>query len=173
MAHKTTKRFNTFEEYAEHFAEKFYWPKVDVKHKDECWLWKASIGNNGAGNCLMSYEGTVLRNAHRVGYYCHTGHIPEDGNDIVLHSCGNNACQNPNHMYLTHRTQMFRDRFVTGKYQSPNHGTHISPETVEQIRNDYANKGLTMMKLVKKYGITYKSINYIINHKTHKVKEVK
>lgn len=65
-----------------------------VKKTKNCWLWK------GAPDPLSGYGSLKIeglkRSAHRVSYAIHHGEIPE--NLMILHSCHNPKCVNPEHL---------------------------------------------------------------------------
>lgn len=87
-----------------------YWAKVDVRGRDECWLWTAGKAD-GYGKIGIPGQSSAV--AHRIAWELAFGSIP-DGL-VVDHDCHNRdpdcpggechhrACQNPSHLML--RTQ--------------------------------------------------------------------
>jgi|ERR1700734_436300 len=67
--------------------------KAHEKADDVCWNWTKGINNHGYGN--MWIEGKT-RAAHRVSYEIYKGEIPKGM--VILHSCDNKRCINPNHL---------------------------------------------------------------------------
>jgi hypothetical protein len=79
-------------EVMESIEERRFWKKVDIKGVDDCWEWKGAI-RSGYG--AIKRNGKVVR-AHRVSYELTNGNI--DNNLLVIHSCDNPMCVNPNHL---------------------------------------------------------------------------
>ena len=70
--------------------EERFWAKVD--RTDSCWLWAASVNDEGYG----TFNAPRNRLAHRVAYELIVGTIP-DGLTID-HLCRVRACVNPSHL---------------------------------------------------------------------------
>ena len=66
---------------------------------DDCWLWTASKTKQGYG--MFSYEGKSVP-AHRFAYQAYKGDI---GDKIVHQQCNNTYCVNPDHLYLTTKSE--------------------------------------------------------------------
>jgi hypothetical protein len=79
-------------------AERF-WKKVDKAGPNGCWLWTASINEDGYSQI---WDGTVThgtfhhRGAHIIAYELVKGPIPP--NTELDHLCRNRACVNPDHL---------------------------------------------------------------------------
>ena len=72
----------------------------------ECWEWQRATNNIGYGMIrdpdYGDNERGGMRTTHRVSYEIHKGRIPK--NKIVMHSCDNPKCCNPEHLFLgTHK----------------------------------------------------------------------
>lgn len=80
--------------------ERRFWAKVEKT--DTCWLWTAALDRSGYGvissGKVNGSSGRALQ-AHRVAWELVIGDIP-DG-EYVRHSCSNQHCVRPDHLYLS------------------------------------------------------------------------
>ena len=67
---------------------------------NDCWFWTASKTKQGYG--MFSYEGKSIP-AHRFAYLAFKGKI--DNDKIVHQTCNNTYCVNPEHLYLTTKSE--------------------------------------------------------------------
>ena len=84
-------------------AKKRFEKKI-IKTKD-CHFWTASKTKQGYG--MFSYEGKSIP-AHRFAYMAYVGDIEDT--KIVHQSCNNTYCVNPEHLYLTTKSET-RNKF--------------------------------------------------------------
>ena len=71
----------------------------------DCWFWTASKTKQGYG--MFSYDGKSIP-AHRFSYIAFKGDI--DNDKIVHQTCNNTYCVNPEHLYLTTKSET-RNKF--------------------------------------------------------------
>lgn len=107
-----------------------FWSKVDIKGKDNCWIWLGTIGQHGYGE--FSTNGQTNR-AHRVSYRINHGY--PYGN--VLHKCDNKLCVNPNHLFLGSQSDNVSDMFSKDRQANlkgeNNSGSKLTESNVLEI----------------------------------------
>lgn len=74
--------------------ERRFWRFINPLHENECWIWRGNKLPSGYG--LISKMRGKHEYAHRLSYRMHKGEIPNGL--IVMHSCDNPSCVNPNHL---------------------------------------------------------------------------
>ena len=128
--------------------------KKIIKTKD-CHFWTASKTKQGYG--MFSYEGKSIP-AHRFAYMAYVGDIEDT--KIVHQSCNNTYCVNPEHLYLTTKSET-RNKFCE---------LRINPEMIfnesiryleklKRIRPDLKEEILILVEKIKKSDKVYK-INF-------------
>jgi hypothetical protein len=76
-----------------------------------CWLWNAEIGISGYGRFWA--KGRKYR-AHRFSYETYKGEIPEGL--LVLHSCDNPRCVNPDHLRVGTNYDNCQDKIARNRF---------------------------------------------------------
>lgn len=71
------------------------WKFINIRHKDECWLYNGSTFSGRYGRFFMDGKAFC---AHRVVYELEKGDIGKGL--FVMHICNNKLCCNPNHLTL-------------------------------------------------------------------------
>ena len=121
----------------------------------DCWFWTASKTKQGYG--MFSYEGKSIP-AHRFAYMAYVGDIEDT--KIVHQSCNNTYCVNPEHLYLTTKSET-RNKFYE---------LRINPEMIfnesiryleklKRLRPDLKEEILILVEKIKKSDKVYK-INF-------------
>lgn len=142
--------------------EKF-WSNISVKSADECWLWKKCTDKDGYGKTTI--EDKDIR-VHRYAYYLSYGSLRK--NLMVLHTCDNRLCCNPNHLYQGTALQNAKDRDTRGRSIHPKGEKHgnfkLLDIEVQDIRFFYEYKLLSRSQLAKIYGVHYMQITHIVRY---------
>jgi hypothetical protein len=120
---------------------------VDIDKLTGCWNWILSKTESGYGT--ITYKSKYYR-AHRFSYMTFVGEIQEGM--IVLHSCDNPACVNPEHLSIGTNLDNSRDMVKKGRQRKT-----VSDIDVERIRRDMRPSRIAC----KEYGIKKSQFNAI------------
>ncbi|CAB5223992.1 hypothetical protein UFOVP389_27 [uncultured Caudovirales phage] len=86
---------------------------------DDCWLWQGGLDNDGYG--LFQLDGKQWR-AHRYSQHIHNG--LDNALPVVMHTCDNPRCVNPNHLQNGTVQDNSLDKISKGRHKGwtfPNH----------------------------------------------------
>ncbi|MFA5572537.1 MAG: HNH endonuclease signature motif containing protein [Candidatus Bathyarchaeia archaeon] len=149
-------------------AEDRFWQNVDKKGEDECWNWTGCFCTGNYGTLSVNKRQT---RAHRYAWELHNGSIPEGL--IVLHSCDNPACCNPNHLSVGTPKDNTQDMLCKNR-RHDNKGTKnanakLTENSVQAIRGLYKySPRFTQAKLGELFGVALSVVNRVINYKIWK-----
>lgn len=122
-----------------------FWSKV--RKGPDCWEWLAARGKNPSGSLgygQFSIGSRVdkdrrMHAAHRVAWSITNGEIPVGLN--VLHRCDNQACVNPEHLFLGTQRDNVSDMIAKGRKRpavGDRHGSaKLTEDQVRKIRQEY------------------------------------
>lgn len=96
-----------------------FWEKVRRQRDDQCWPWLASTTRNGYGQVRADGRN---QKAHRLSYTEARGEIPLGM--VVMHTCDNRRCVNPNHLRLGTPRENNKDRDIKGRQVSKRGEAH-------------------------------------------------
>lgn len=141
--------------------------------KTQCWNWDGALTPQGYGSIYGKMtDGTHLKRtlAHRVSWMIHRGPIPHSESahgTVVMHTCDNPSCVNPDHLRLGTQADNVRDmivkgRKVVGEFQKRKGIEHFRSSFKEQADIDLicATAGDTKA-LAEKFGVTQSTIKRI------------
>jgi len=149
-----------------HKNQRRFMDTIESKDTDECWEWKGT--KNNAGYPLFSMKGRMY-SAIRILYQLYYKRNIEKG-EIISHTCKNNGCMNPDHIYATTRSertqQAYRDRELIPASQKgeKNPNSKLSEQDIITIRNR-KKEGVTHQELADEYNVTKTTISQIVNRK--------
>ena len=139
-----------------------FWRKVEVRGPEDCWPWRAKLGDTGYGK--FKAHNRVVR-SHRVAWTLTHGIIPHGLH--VLHKCDNRACCNPAHLFLGTQLENIADRHRKGRdahVSRPgmsNHRARLTDDAVRQIRAE--SKPLKL--IAKDHGVSTSLISMVRSRK--------
>lgn len=134
-------------------TEERFWKYV-LKTKT-CWLWQSAIVR---GYGILRVGGKNVR-AHRISYELHDGPIPEGM--MVLHTCDNRRCVNPQHLYVGTHQENMQDRSDHDRCSRAS--AVITQEQADKIYIDRRPS----RTVAKEYGISKSTVNRILRGETY------
>ncbi|NDC95747.1 HNH endonuclease [bacterium] len=82
-----------------------------VLKTESCWIWTGFRFPFGYGNFYIGKNKNI--STHRYSYELHKGEIPEGM--VVMHTCDNPPCVNPEHLVLGTQGDNLRDMMAKGR----------------------------------------------------------
>ena len=146
-----------------------FWEKVDRSTPDACWEWTAPLAVHGYGQFLMDYK---MYGAHRVAYMLTKGVIPEG--KVVMHTCDNRACVNPNHLVVGTQAENLEDMTRKGRRRvgpcigSRNGTAILNEDDVAAVRAMALTRRFTQEQIGKLFGIDQTTVSLIVTRKKWK-----
>ena len=141
------------------------------------------------GDCLeatksLNSKGYAQATIFKKHYYLHRLVLTNKlGRDIkpdhcACHSCDNRKCLNPNHLWEGTNDDNSKDMLNKGRHKtkpltgSSNGSSKLQESDIAEIK-ELCSIGFTRRQVASRYGVSYVSINNIVNGKTWShVKEV-
>jgi len=158
--YKTERTKKRWADYRETVLDQY---EVDA---NGCWIWSGSKNQDGYGN--VGIKGKSER-AHRAAYRKWKGPIPKGM--VVMHTCDNPSCINPDHLQLGTQQENIEDMRVKGRRKGSNVGednaaAKVTADDVREIRSRYASESVSQQALADEYGITQTVVSQIILRRT-------
>lgn len=154
--------------------EERFWEKV-VKG-DDCWLWTGSTDGHGYGTINPGGRGLSPLKAHRVSLEIYLGRPIREGMG-ALHHCDNLPCVRPDHLFEGTQADNAADmvakqRSTAGRPSLIPGELHVlaklNDTAVREIRARYALGGIGAPRLAREYGVSTKTVQYVLIRKTWK-----
>jgi len=136
-----------------------FWQRVDMRRGNKCHTWTGPPGDHGYG--IVKWNGRVLL-AHRVAAWL-SGLISDpvrrapDYTSVVMHSCGNKLCCNPDHLILAKQKDNIQEQYRTGRRKPMCGEDHPSA----QLTNAQAKEmkqlhktGASVADLMDRFGVS-------------------
>lgn len=132
-------------------SQRFF--KSVEKSGDGCWLWMASLDRDGYGVFNVTIYGIRTRRAHRYSLMLHTGEVL-DNHQLVMHSCDNPQCVNPDHLAAGTPAENTADMIRKGRdhYGRVSQARKVSKLTDDQVRAILVD-GRPYAAIASEYGI--------------------
>ena len=143
-------------------AKARFWSKIGDRAPGECWNWVAKRARNGYGRFSI---GRKRFNAHRFSFELTNGPIRKGA--LILHSCDNRACVNPDHLREGSHAQNSKDRserYVCPRGSRNNH-SKLGRTHVVEIRARFS-KGESCRSISEDFDVAESSISNIIRGKS-------
>jgi hypothetical protein len=132
----------------------------------ECWGWKKSLDQDGYARVCFRYidsQHTINMSGHRFMMVIQTGQ-PIPPGLVVMHSCDNPICCNPNHLSIGTVADNNLDKKLKGREKAPRGEKQpralLTDEQAREIRRDAIvgyrsgrNNGSNLKELAAKYGV--------------------
>jgi len=141
-----------------------FWSKVEIRGPDECWEWMGAKSDKGYGRFWVNDQ---MWAATRVAFIL--AHVEIPGGLLVLHTCDNPGCVNPDHLYAGTHKDNHLDMVTRNRAPTPNSmpgetnpGSKLTARGVKDIRKRYAAGGILQRQLAEEYGVAQTNISFIV-----------
>lgn len=131
------------------------------------WQWIGCKTNGGYGQIRNGQ----MKLAHRVSYELFNGPIPKGM--LVLHSCDDPGCVNPEHLHLGNNSTNAKEMMERGRSNfNPVMGEHHTKAklTDDQVIDIYnlCKDGKNQYSIAEQYGVDQSHVSLIANKKVRK-----
>lgn len=129
-----------------------------IKKSASCWVWQGTKNKYGYGIFLL--PGEIAVRAHRYAYEFFSGKKIPKGK-IIMHSCDNPPCVNPDHLNVATKAKNNADTAIKRHhhYGLDHWNGKLSEKQVSEIRASYKN----CSQLAKQYDVCYSHLWRIKN----------
>lgn len=110
-----------------------FFQTIRLAGPDDCWEWTGYCLESGYGQFKLQCKNY---RSHRVAFFLATGIQP--GDHLVCHTCDNNPCCNPKHLFLGTNEDNSADMVSKGRAARPQGTKHpqakLTEENVKMLR---------------------------------------
>lgn len=126
-----------------------------IQKTESCWIWTGKVNQSGYGMFCLAGDRPIR--AHRHAFMLWNGELQR--HEIVMHTCDNPRCVNPEHLKKGTRADNNKD--CTDKGRRPKGVNHwnnkLTDEQVASIRTNSRKQSI----LAKEYGVHQSTISKI------------
>lgn len=138
-----------------------------IREEDGCWVWTGYKCKRGYGKIRIN---GIWKRAHRIMHELRKGPLLEG--QVVLHSCDNPSCINPDHLSAGTQKDNVHDMLKKGRANrnkgERHHSSKLTDDEVREIRRRYSpgEHGKGAHVLAREFGVSKPVILDIIHRKT-------
>ena len=145
---------------------KHFWKRVNIS--EGCWYWNGNMDKDNYGVFAYRDNYGVSRKvrAHRFMYESYNGPIPKG--KLILHSCDNPSCVNPNHLKCGTTQDNVNDKVLKSRAKGAHsgmkhHNCKFSDGLIQEILRDVElGKYNRISDIVDELGIAYQTMRDIL-----------
>lgn len=144
-----------------------FWNKVGPTTEKGCNLWLSTKEPSGRA---LSYQNNECVKAKDVAWLLSRGSIPEG--HVVLQSCGDRSCVNPEHLYTKAPNVLSEPSpvrstplspFVPLEYGGGDGRVKLTHQEVRDIRAAWDSGDSTQSAMARRYGVSLMTIHHIVH----------
>lgn len=147
-----------------------FWKYTIKAGENDCWLWNSKQVNEHGYGFLSCSRGVIIK-SHRLSYSLFLNR-PVENSEIVMHTCDNPRCVNPNHLRIGTQAENILDSIKKGRNSKPpiHFGEdHHNAKFSSKDRLDIVSDKRTHNEIAKDYGVCSETIGRIKRNQTWKL----
>lgn len=137
--------------------------ETHIISKEDCWITDYGINQNGRQYITVNKKTLGLL---RVVYDLYKGEVAKDL--FVCHSCNNNLCINPDHLFLGNKVENGRNQKRRNKYVKGSQviTAKLTEQQVASIKDLLGESKLTFAEIAKMFSVKPETISCISQGRT-------